>query len=161
MGLCLYILGSAYLSGPFLIKLIREMWSKVSIFIVLEESHYKGHLNDGWKKDPLLFLGPTFSRYYNAIVGHMMTFSVRSSKIQDLQHWGHTICSKKKLDRHIAQKTSVGFLPFQLPEKLFPISLGAHIFFWSVLQSTSIIIVLNDSLLYGNKNVIYQYKASG
>ena len=29
-----------------------------------------------------------------------MTFSVRSSKIQDLQHWGHTICSKNKLDRH-------------------------------------------------------------
>ena len=45
------------------------------------------------------FIGPTFLRYYNANVGLMMTFSVRSSKIRDLQHWGRTIYSKKnKLD---------------------------------------------------------------
>ena len=32
---------------------------------------------------------PTFIfRYYNAIVGLMMTFSVRSYRIWDLQHWG-------------------------------------------------------------------------
>ena len=50
--------------------------------------------------DPLLILGPTFSRYYNAIVGPMMTFLVRSFKILDLQHWGSTICLKNKLDGH-------------------------------------------------------------
>ena len=44
--------------------------------------------------DPLLFLEPTFSRYCNAIVGLMMAFLVRSSKIRDLQHWGRIICSK-------------------------------------------------------------------
>ena len=51
-------------------------------------------------KHPLLILGLTFSRYYNAIVGTMMTFLVRSSEILDLQHWGRTICSKNKLDRY-------------------------------------------------------------
>ena len=30
----------------------------------------------------------------------MMTFSVNSSKIRDLQHWGHTKGSKNKLDGH-------------------------------------------------------------
>ena len=35
-----------------------------------------------------------------AIVGPMMTFSVRSSKSWDLQHYGRTICSKNKLDGH-------------------------------------------------------------
>ena len=38
-------------------------------------------VNGGCLKHPLLILGPTISRYYNAIVGPMMTFSVRSSKI--------------------------------------------------------------------------------
>ena len=43
---------------------------------------------------PFLILGLTFSRYYNVIVGPLMTILVvRSSKIQDLQHWVRKICS--------------------------------------------------------------------
>ena len=46
-------------------------------------------------KGPLF--NPRFSWYYNAIVRPMLTFSVRSSKIRDLQHWGRKICLKNKL----------------------------------------------------------------
>ena len=40
------------------------------------------------KHPPPLFLVPTFSRYYNVIVGPKMTILVIISKIRDLQHWG-------------------------------------------------------------------------
>ena len=40
-----------------------------------------------------LKLGPTFSQYYNAIVGIIMQLSDLSSKIRDLPHWGRKICS--------------------------------------------------------------------
>ena len=33
----------------------------------------------GFKKHPFFFLGPIFSCYYNAIVGPMMTISVRNN----------------------------------------------------------------------------------
>ena len=61
----------------------------------------KSRKGQGWtdaKRTTYLFLGPTFSQYYNAIVGLMMTFLFRSSKIRDLEHLGHTRCSKNKLD---------------------------------------------------------------
>ena len=35
---------------------------------------------------------PFYSQSYNVIVGPMITISVRSSKIRDLQHWGRIIC---------------------------------------------------------------------
>ena len=62
-------------------------------------------LSVGWDMplNALLVLGPTFYRYYNAIVGLMMTFLVISSKIQDLQHLGRTICLKNKHKRHMLE----------------------------------------------------------
>ena len=42
-------------------------------------------------KAPPLILGPTFSLYYNVIVGPKITISVWPSNIQDLQHWGRII----------------------------------------------------------------------
>ena len=45
-------------------------------------------------KEEADMLGHTFSQYYNAIVGPLMTFLVPSSKIWELQH------SNNKLDGH-------------------------------------------------------------
>ena len=40
------------------------------------------------KAPPLIFQTYIY-QYYNAVVGPMMTISVRYSKSQDFQHWGH------------------------------------------------------------------------
>ena len=61
------------------------------------------------KKHPLLFLRPTFSWYYNVIVGPKTTISVRSSKIHDLKHWGRIICSTISLSSNI-KNNPIGLL---------------------------------------------------
>ena len=59
---------------------------KLSSIQIPKSYFYRRHYKADAKSTPWVFLGPTHSWYYNVIVGPMMTLSVRSSKILDLQH---------------------------------------------------------------------------
>ena len=72
------------------------------------------------KKHPLLF--PWIYRYYNAIVGLMMTISVKNSKRRALLFWGHKIYSK-------ISSTGIGLRVVQKIEKI----IAYQLFFYLVV----------------------------
>ena len=98
----------------------RFCWQSLGIFLL--NLAKKWNANKWWMlKYPLLILGSTLSQYYNVNVRHIMTRSVRFSKIRGLQHGGCKKIRSTDVGQRFVQLIPLlaFFLIFQLFQKYF------------------------------------------